>query len=181
MPAAARRLRLLPAAPRHLHGWPLPWGGQRPAVFHRVRSSCDRAADRKPRAVPFGIRLTCTTIRYSALRSVGAKRATKPCFFFAPRPSNFAQDEGNCASVNFDLFMVFPRPTARITHAAKLESSSNLRSRKPEAGQASTSMGGGRSSTSANFQRLAVRHVGRRLAKPATKMPAEYLPPFAGN
>ena len=46
---------------------------------------------------------------------------------------------------------------------------------------ASTSMGGGRSSTSANFQRLAVRHVGRRLAKPATKMPAEYLPPFAGN
>jgi hypothetical protein len=27
-----------------------------------------------------------------------------------------------CASVNFDLFMVFPRPTARITHAAKLES-----------------------------------------------------------
>src|SRR5262249_39639950 len=26
-----------------------------------------------------------------------------------------------CASVNFDLFMVLPRPTARITHAAKLE------------------------------------------------------------
>jgi hypothetical protein len=43
-PAATRRLRLLPAAPRHLHGWALPWGGQRPAVFHRVRSWCDRAA-----------------------------------------------------------------------------------------------------------------------------------------
>jgi hypothetical protein len=39
-----------------------------------------------------------------------------------------------CASVNFDLFMVFPRPTTRITHAAKLEFSSNLRSKKPEAG-----------------------------------------------
>jgi hypothetical protein len=40
--AAARRLRLLPAAPPHLHGWPLPWGDLRPAVFHRVRSSCYR-------------------------------------------------------------------------------------------------------------------------------------------
>jgi hypothetical protein len=39
-----------------------------------------------------------------------------------------------CASVNFDRFMVLPRPTARISHAAKLEFSSNLRSRKPEAG-----------------------------------------------
>jgi hypothetical protein len=73
MRAAARRLRLLPAAPRHLHGWPLPWGGQRPAVFHRVRSLCDRAADRKPRAVCFGIRFTCTTIQYSALRSARAR------------------------------------------------------------------------------------------------------------
>jgi hypothetical protein len=27
------------AAPARLHGWPLPWGGQRPAVSHRVRSS----------------------------------------------------------------------------------------------------------------------------------------------
>jgi hypothetical protein len=63
MPAAARRMRLLPAAPPHLHGWRLPWGGQRPAVFHRVRSSCYRAADRKPRAVCFGIRFTCTTTR----------------------------------------------------------------------------------------------------------------------
>jgi hypothetical protein len=26
-----------------------------------------------------------------------------------------------CASVNFDRFMVLPRPTARISHAAKLE------------------------------------------------------------
>jgi hypothetical protein len=63
MPAAARRMRLLPAAPPHLHGWRLPWGGQRPAVFHRVRSSCFRAADRKPRGVCFGIRFTCTTTR----------------------------------------------------------------------------------------------------------------------
>src|ERR1700730_6420703 len=38
------------------------------------------------------------------------------------------------ASVNFDLFMVLPRPTARITHAAKPEFSSNDRSRKPGAG-----------------------------------------------
>src|SRR5262245_62119670 len=51
MRAAARRLRLLPAVPARLQGWPLPWGGQRPAVFPRVRSSCDRAVDRKPRAV----------------------------------------------------------------------------------------------------------------------------------
>src|SRR6516164_10288170 len=58
MRAAARRLRLLPAVPARLHGWPLPWGGQRPAVFHRVRSSGYRAADRKPRAVTFGIRIT---------------------------------------------------------------------------------------------------------------------------
>ena len=40
-----------------------------------------------------------------------------------------------CAYVNFDRFMVLPRPTARISRAAKLEFSSNLRSRKPEAGQ----------------------------------------------
>src|SRR5262245_39739530 len=39
-----------------------------------------------------------------------------------------------CASVNFDLFMVLPRPTARITHAAKLEFSSNDRSNNREAG-----------------------------------------------
>jgi transposase len=38
-----------------------------------------------------------------------------------------------CASVNFDLFMVRPRPTA--THAAKLEFSSNDRSKNREAGQ----------------------------------------------
>jgi class 3 adenylate cyclase len=44
MRVAARRLRLLPPAPARLHGWRLPWGGQRPAVFHRVRSSCYRAA-----------------------------------------------------------------------------------------------------------------------------------------
>src|SRR5262245_15396123 len=50
MRAAARRLRLLPAAPARLHGWPLPWVGQRPAVFHRVHSSGYRAADRKPSA-----------------------------------------------------------------------------------------------------------------------------------
>src|SRR5262249_8339567 len=39
-----------------------------------------------------------------------------------------------CASVNFDLFMVLPRPTARITHAAKLEFSSKDRSDNREAG-----------------------------------------------
>src|SRR5262245_50459199 len=39
-----------------------------------------------------------------------------------------------CASVNFDLFMVLPRPTARITHAAKLEFSSKDRSENREAG-----------------------------------------------
>src|SRR5262245_27363453 len=33
-----------------------------------------------------------------------------------------------CASVNLDLFMVLPRPTARIAHAAKLEFSSKDRS-----------------------------------------------------
>src|SRR5215475_757811 len=49
MPVATRPLRLLPAAPPHLHGWPRPWGGPRPAVFHRVHSWCYRAADRKPR------------------------------------------------------------------------------------------------------------------------------------
>ena len=42
-------MRLPPVAPPHLHGSPLPWGGQRPDVFHRVRSSCYRAGDRKPR------------------------------------------------------------------------------------------------------------------------------------
>ena len=41
-----------------------------------------------------------------------------------------------CASVNFDLFMVLPRPTARIAHAAKLEFSSNDRSEDREAGHA---------------------------------------------
>src|ERR1700751_185985 len=40
-----------------------------------------------------------------------------------------------CASENFDLFMVLPRLTARIRHAAKLEFSSKDRSSKPEAGQ----------------------------------------------
>src|SRR5262249_8346683 len=40
-----------------------------------------------------------------------------------------------CASVNFDLFMVLPRPTARIAHAAKLEFSSKDRSENREAGQ----------------------------------------------
>src|SRR6516164_4836781 len=39
-----------------------------------------------------------------------------------------------CASVNFDRFMAIPRPPARIRNAAKLEFSSNLRSRKPGAG-----------------------------------------------
>jgi hypothetical protein len=39
-----------------------------------------------------------------------------------------------CASVNFDLFMVLPRPAARITLAAKLEFSSNDRSEYKEAG-----------------------------------------------
>src|SRR5262249_60545261 len=42
-----------------------------------------------------------------------------------------------CASVNFDLFMVLPRPTARIAHASKLEFSSNDRSENREAGQSS--------------------------------------------
>src|SRR4029434_3477200 len=67
------RARLLPAAPPHLHGWPLPWGGQRPAVFHRVRSSCDRAADRHPRAVTCGIRFALyhNTVQRAAL-SAGA-------------------------------------------------------------------------------------------------------------
>ena len=41
-----------------------------------------------------------------------------------------------CASVNFDRFMLLPRPAARIRHAAKLEFSSKDRSRKPEAGHA---------------------------------------------
>src|SRR5262245_7532901 len=40
-----------------------------------------------------------------------------------------------CASVNLDLFMVLPRPTARIAHAAKLEFSSKDRSENREAGQ----------------------------------------------
>jgi hypothetical protein len=31
------------------------------------------------------------------------------------------------------------------------------------------------------FQRVAVHRFVPRLAKPATKMPAEYLPPFGGN
>jgi hypothetical protein len=40
-----------------------------------------------------------------------------------------------CASENLDLFMVLSRPTARISHAAKLEFSSKNRSSKPGAGQ----------------------------------------------
>src|SRR6516164_8116923 len=43
-----------------------------------------------------------------------------------------------CASVNFDLFMVLPRPTARIAHAAKLEFSSKDRSENREAGLGDT-------------------------------------------
>src|SRR5262245_30764620 len=39
------------------------------------------------------------------------------------------------SNVNFDLFMVLPRPAARITLAAKLESSSKDRSEIPGAGQ----------------------------------------------
>jgi Domain of unknown function DUF488 len=40
-----------------------------------------------------------------------------------------------CASLNFDLFMILPpRPTARITHAAKLEFSSKDGSENREAG-----------------------------------------------
>src|SRR5262249_44301441 len=39
-----------------------------------------------------------------------------------------------CPSVNLDLFMVLPRPTARIAHAAKLEFSSKDRSENREAG-----------------------------------------------
>src|SRR5262245_55500569 len=74
MRAAARRLRLLPAAPARWRGWPLPWVGQHRAVFPRVRSSCDRAADRKPRGPCVGIRFTCTTIRYSINDS--ARRGT---------------------------------------------------------------------------------------------------------
>ena len=64
-PSRLRRLRLLPAAPRHLHGSPLPWGGQRPPVFHRVRSSCYRAADRKPRGrdVRYPVHLYHNTIQ----------------------------------------------------------------------------------------------------------------------
>jgi hypothetical protein len=42
--------------------------------------------------------------------------------------------KGICASENFDLFMVAPHPTARITHAAKLEFSSKDRPRKRGAG-----------------------------------------------
>jgi hypothetical protein len=37
-----------------------------------------------------------------------------------------------CVSVNFDLFMVLPHPTARIAHAAKLEFSSKDRSEKKQ-------------------------------------------------
>src|SRR5262245_2774409 len=64
MPAAARQLRLLPAAPVRLHGWLLPWGGRPPAVFHRVRSLCHRAAI-KNAGRAFGIRINCTTMRYT--------------------------------------------------------------------------------------------------------------------
>src|SRR5215510_15408532 len=54
-----------------------------------------------------------------------------------------------CASVNLDLFMVLPRPTARIAHAAKLEFSSKDRSENREAGHgrcASVAGGAGRRS-----------------------------------
>src|SRR5262249_7980801 len=55
-----------------------------------------------------------------------------------------------CASVNFDLFMVLPRPTARIAHAAKLEFSSNDRSENREAGQARDIPDGRRSNESSS-------------------------------
>src|SRR5262249_2636989 len=48
-----------------------------------------------------------------------------------------------CASVNFDLFMVLPRPTARIAHAAKLEFSSKDRSENREAGHGRCARAGG--------------------------------------
>src|SRR5215468_9240657 len=64
MPAVARQLRPLPAAPARLHDWPRPWGDQRPAVFHRVRSSGYRAAIKTRARAWFGIRFICTTIRY---------------------------------------------------------------------------------------------------------------------
>src|SRR5262245_55682568 len=54
-----------------------------------------------------------------------------------------------CASVNLYLFMVLPRPTARIAHAAKLEFSSKDRSENREAGHgrcASVAGGAGRRS-----------------------------------
>src|SRR5262245_16863471 len=86
MRAAARRSRLLRAAPARWHGWLLPWDGQRQAVFPRVRSSCDRAADRKPRGPCVGIRFTCTTIRYSINDS--ARRGTD----FVDRPHNIFFD-----------------------------------------------------------------------------------------
>ena len=40
-----------------------------------------------------------------------------------------------CASENFDLFIVLPRPAAQKGHPAKLEFSSKKRSRNREAGQ----------------------------------------------
>ena len=40
-----------------------------------------------------------------------------------------------CLPVNFDRLITISCPTARIRRAAKLEVSSNLGSRKPEAGQ----------------------------------------------
>ena len=46
---------------------------------------------------------------------------------------------------------------------------------------ASTSMVVGVRPLPPSFQRVAVRRFVPRLAKPATKMPAEYLPPFGGN
>ena len=59
-------MRLLPVVHHHLHGWPLPWGGQRPDVFHRVRSSCYRAGDRKPRVRVFlyPVHLYHNTVQY---------------------------------------------------------------------------------------------------------------------
>jgi len=97
MRAAARRLPLLPAAPARWRGWQLPWGGQRPAVFLRVRSSRDRGWS-KTAGRAFRIRFTCTTIWYSindsARRGTGfvdrecrAKREPA-CFFLPPAPES---------------------------------------------------------------------------------------------
>ena len=57
------------------------------------------------------------------------------CAFLA-----LAQNEGDLR-LNFDLFMALPRPTARITHAAKLEFPSKNRFENREAGQSKSSNG----------------------------------------